>query len=101
MKHETTVGAPSSEYRVEPDRTCKRCSVTRVNALVRAYEKCHQTGDEAILAKLRQISLLVKGRGFDGGAALLSAGLNDRALREVCWNVSSFLTDQEVETILG
>lgn len=101
MKHVTTGVRHYLEYRVEPDRTCKRCSVTRVNALVRAYEKCHQTGDEAILAKLRQLSLLVKGRGFDGGTALLSAGLNDRALRDVCWNVSSFLSDQEVETVLG
>jgi len=86
---------------VESDRTCKRCSVSRVNVLVRAYEKCHHAGDEATLAKLRQVAQLVKGRGFDGGVALLAAGLNDRALRDICWNVSSFLSDQEVETILG
>ncbi|MFH1057481.1 MAG: hypothetical protein V1797_02230 [Pseudomonadota bacterium] len=86
---------------MESDRTCKRCSVTRVNALVRAYEKCHLGRDEAALPKLRQIAQLVKGRGFDGGAALLTPGLNDRALRDVCWNVSSFLNDEEVQNILG
>lgn len=101
MKHDATVDATRLESHVEPDRTCKRCSVTRVNALVRAYEKCHQTGDETTLAQLRQLAQLVKGRGFESGSELLSPGLNDRALRDVCWNVSSFLTDKEVETILG
>ena len=86
---------------MEPDRTCKRCSVTRVNALVRAYEKCHLAGDAPTLGKLRQLAQIAKGRGFDGGGGLLTPGLTERALRDLCWNVSSFLTDREVEAILG
>ena len=85
---------------MEPDRSCKRCSVARVNHLVRAYEASHAAGGEATLARLRQLVQLAKGRGYDG-AALLTPGLKERAVREICWNVSSFLSDKEVETILG
>lgn len=85
---------------MEPDRTCKRCSVARVNSLARAYEAAHAPGGEATLGKLRQLVLIAKGQGFDG-MALLTPGLGERAVRELCWNVSSFLTDKEVETILG
>jgi len=85
---------------MEPDRTCKRCSVTRVNSLVRAYEAAHAPGGEATLGRLRQLVLIAKGQGFDG-LALLTPGLGEKAVRELCWNVSSFLTDKEVETIRG
>ena len=86
---------------MEPDRSCKRCSVARVNSLARAYEVAHTAGGEAALAKLRQLILIAKGQGYDGGTALLTPGLGEKTVRELSWNVSSFLTDQEVETILG
>jgi hypothetical protein len=74
--------------------------VARVNSLARAYEAAHAPGGETTLGKLRQLILIAKGQGFDG-VALLTPGLAEKTVRELCWNVSSFLTDKEVETILG
>ncbi len=85
----------------EADRTCKRCSVARVNALIEAYHQAHQQGDQARLGRLRKIISICEGRGFAGGSQLLVAGLGEKELRALCWNVSSFLEDSEVEINLG
>lgn len=85
----------------EPDRTCKRCSVTRVNALVRAYRKAHEEKHEATLRTLREIERLVARRGYAQGTGIVRPGLSDKPLRSLCWNVSSFLEDAEVERLLG
>ncbi len=85
---------------MSPDRTCKRCSVARVNALIKAYAQAHANGTRS-RAPLRQLVQLASDRGFHDAGALLHPGLNSRELRAVCWNVSSFLEDPEVETALG
>ena len=85
----------------QPDRTCKRCSVTRVNALVEAYEKAHQQRQAAWLSRLSQLERLCRQRGFDQATRMLLPGLKDKELRALCWNVSSFLEDREVEQVLG
>lgn len=86
---------------MEPDRTCKRCSVARVNKLCQTYEQAHGVQGQALLPALRQIADLVKGRGFETAMVLLMPGLDERELRAHCWNISSFLKDEEVELILG
>ena len=83
-----------------PDRTCKRCSVARVNALMRAYQKA-QEGDSPALGRLKELANLVQGRGLHQARGLLTPGHRDKDLRAICWNVSSFLEDSEVERILG
>ena len=83
------------------DRTCKRCSVGRVNALVRAYHQAHDQGDRAMLRRLRRLNQLCGERGYNHGSGLLSGGLGDKPLRSLCWNVSSFLEDEEVTRVLG
>ncbi len=83
-----------------PDRTCKRCSVARVNALAKAYQKA-QEGDAPTSGRLKELVLLVQGRGLRGAAGLLTPGQSDKELRAICWNVSSFLEDNEVERLLG
>jgi hypothetical protein len=85
----------------EEDRTCKRCSVRRVDALVDAYVQAHNQGGNYWISRLRQIDRLCRERGFDQGTRLLQAGLAEKELRALCWNVSSFLKDQEAESILG
>ena len=83
------------------DRSCKRCSVGRVNTLVKAYHRAHAQGDRVVLGKLRQLNELCGERGFNNGSDLLRTGLKDKDLRSLCWNVSSFLEDDEVNRLLG
>lgn len=85
----------------EPDRTCKRCSVARVNALVRAYHLAHSPSPNGASSGLREVIALVKNRGYAHSRGLGTPGLSDKDLRALCWNVSSFLKDEEVELILG
>ena len=85
---------------MSPDRTCKRCSVARVNALVRAYHNDRQNGHKG-RRPLSDLVRLARERGYEQARGLLSSGLNDKDLRAVCWNVSSFLEDYEVERALG
>lgn len=83
-----------------PDRTCKRCSINRVNTLVAAYHRAYRKHQEEYREKLHKIVLLVRSRGFEGGR-LLSSGINDQDLRALCWNVSSFLEDEDLTRIFG
>lgn len=85
----------------EEDRICKRCSVRRVDTLVDAYNKAHEDGGETWVSRLRQVDRLCNERGYDLAARLLLPGLSQKDLRALCWNVSSFLKDHEVETIFG
>lgn len=86
---------------MEPDRTCKRCSVARVNLLCKAYEKAHADRSEPLLAALRQVGNLAKQRGYEGAGVLLVPGMNEKDLRSHCWNISSFLLDEEAHSLLG
>jgi hypothetical protein len=83
------------------DRSCKRCSVTRVNNLVKAYEKAHQNGNSISMIELKEVVRLVKPRGFPDVLRLLQPGLADQDLRSFCWNVSSFLEDDELKRIFS
>ena len=83
------------------DRTCKRCSVTRVNSLVEAYNQAHHNGGGRQLSQLKQVCSLAVRRGFAQGRGLLTPGLSDKDLRALCWNVSSFIEDEEAGRILG
>ncbi len=82
------------------DHSCKRCSVTRVNALVKVYRQAHFNGDQGGISKLKQVVAVTR-REYPDGSELLSPGLGEQELRELCWNISSFLRDQDVERILG
>lgn len=85
----------------EADRTCKRCSVNRVNALVRAYRQAHEEHDPLVLSRLRELERIVRSRGFTQAAGITRPGLDEKDLRALCWNVSSFLQDAEAERLLG
>ena len=81
------------------DRSCKRCSVTRVNNLCKSYEKAHQDNHPGALDELRKVVSLVKPRGYQEVIRLLNPGLAGQELRAFCWNVSSFLEDEELKQI--
>lgn len=83
------------------ERTCKRCSVIRVNTLYKAYVKAHQDNDPKALHGLREIVTIVKSRGYDEAIRLEKPGLANQRLRAYCWNVSSFLEDDEIKLIFG
>ena len=81
---------------MDEDRFCKRCSVTRVNMLSRIYESAHGDGASRKFKGLKHLVEIAKKRGYDKAEALMSPGLEGRELRALCWNVSSFLKDDEV-----
>jgi hypothetical protein len=81
------------------DRTCKRCSINRVNTLVAAYHRAFNREEEAYREKLHKVVTLVRSRGFEGGK-LLAPGIPDKELRALCWNLSSFLEDEDIHRIL-
>lgn len=83
------------------DRTCKRCSVARVNALVKAYHEAHTNSHHQTISGLREVVALAGQRGLSASRGLLTPGLPDRDLRALCWNVASFLEDEEASRILG
>ena len=85
---------------MESDRTCKRCSVARVNLLCQAYQKAHAPDGGRALAALKEAGALAGSRGFSGGGVLLVPGLSEKDLRAHCWNVSSFLSDEEAQGLL-
>jgi hypothetical protein len=75
--------------------------VARVNALVREYTQAHGQANGAGLSRLRQVDALCRSRGYKEGKLLLQPNLSEKSLRALCWNVSSFLQNQEVESIFG
>jgi hypothetical protein len=79
--------------------TCKRCSVVRVNLLCDLYEKGCEGNDGKALEDLTSLVRLARERGFEGGQVLLSPGLGRSVSRPVCWNVSSLLTDEDLERL--
>ncbi len=86
---------------MDEDRFCKKCSVTRVHALIKAYGRAHTAANGGRhLSGLRAVADLARQRGFAQGGGLLAAGLGEQELRALCWNVSSFLKDEELERLL-
>jgi hypothetical protein len=83
------------------ERNCKRCSVTRVNTLCEVYENAHQDNDPKAWHGLREVVNLVKSRGYEECFKLLKPGLANQQLRAFCWNVSSFLEDEELKRIFS
>ena len=78
-------------------RTCRRCSVTRVNTLCRLYDKAFQDNDARAKKQLAQLSQLAAGRGYDLAGRIMEPGLTEDKVRPLCWNISSLLTDEDLD----
>ena len=82
------------------DRTCKRCSINRVNTLVSAYHRAFTQNEESYREKLHRVVHWVRTQGLEA-RELLSPGLSEQDLRALCWNASSFLEDEDIKRIFG
>jgi hypothetical protein len=80
--------------------TCKRCSVSRVNLLCDLYEKAFHFRDKKAFEDFKKLVRLSSRRGYPQGDQVLSDGLDPEGVRAACWNISSLLTDEDLE-ILG
>lgn len=79
-----------------PYRTCKRCSVTRVNILCDLYSRAYEEKEEKALRDFIRLVKLAAERGYRDGLDLQKEGLDEQRVRSVCWNVSSVLTDEDL-----
>ena len=81
---------------MDKNRTCKRCSVLRVNALCDLYERAYNHKDEGAEKTLKILVGLAGERGYGPGAQILRDGLAEEAVRALSWNISSVLTDDDL-----
>ncbi|MGD8385861.1 MAG: hypothetical protein PVG49_01875 [Desulfobacteraceae bacterium] len=82
---------------MEEKAFCRRCSVVRVNTLCRLYEKGIMNGDRRAEEDLRALAKTALGRGYAQANQVLETGLDPSAVRRMCWNISSVLTDRDLE----
>jgi len=67
---------------------------------VAAYHRAFTRNEEASREKLKKAVQWVTAQGFEA-RELLYPGLSDQDLRALCWNVSSFLEDEDMTRIFG
>jgi hypothetical protein len=77
-------------------RTCKRCSVTRVNVLCELYQRAFVDGDVRAGTDLAKLTALATERGYRQGSEALQPGLSESTVRSLCWNISSLLEDEDL-----
>ncbi|MEW6262615.1 MAG: hypothetical protein AB1641_06005 [Thermodesulfobacteriota bacterium] len=80
-------------------RTCRRCSVTRVNILCELYDQAFGQGRSEARRRLEQLTRLAVERGYEKAGELTAPGLNPEAVRSLSWNVSSLLNDDDLERL--
>jgi hypothetical protein len=78
---------------------CKRCSLTRVNLLSDLYDQAFGELSGAADGCLRRLVALAGERGYADGHRMLAPGLPRSTVRALCWNVSSVLTDEDVNRV--
>jgi len=82
----------------KPAASCVRCSVDRVNILCRLYEEAITQDGTSSQNDLESLIHLAETRGYNRGYDIRSYGLAKKALRSVCWNISSLLTDEDMRS---
>ena len=81
------------------EASCKRCSVVRVNILCDLYAKANEAGEQKARNDLGRLVRLAGNRGYAEGSSLLQPGLDAAEARPLCWNVSSVLSDGDLEAL--
>lgn len=74
---------------------CRRCSVVRVNTLCRLHRQGVEENDPDARKNLEALVRLAAERGYAAGPGVLKDGLEASAVRSLCWNISSLLTDHD------
>jgi hypothetical protein len=82
---------------MEPEKTCQRCSIARVNALCTLYEEAHLENQPRSLANLKALVLLAQERGYSNSAQVLRSDLRRDEVRSLAWNISSVLQNQDMQ----
>ena len=91
---------PNIVYHVSMSyRTCRRCSVTRVNTLCELYEHGFRNGDHQARKNLAKLTQMAMARGYSQGSGVLLPGLSESSVRSLCWNISSLLTDEDMSFV--
>ncbi|MBU2550523.1 MAG: hypothetical protein KKB20_19100 [Proteobacteria bacterium] len=80
-------------------RSCKRCSVSRVNSLVELYELAFRKRMAQERNMLEHLVRLASERGYEAGRQLLDPNLSESGVRALAWNVSSLLEDEDLERL--
>jgi hypothetical protein len=81
---------------MDRQQTCKRCSLSRVNALCTLYEKAFQENETMSFSKLRALVKVAQSRGFADGQKILMPYLGKSQVRAVAWNISSVLFNDDL-----
>jgi hypothetical protein len=81
---------------MDRQQTCKRCSITRVNALCALYEEAFGENESTSLTNLKALVQLAQSRGFADGRRILLPGLRKSQLRTLAWNISSVLFNDDL-----
>lgn len=80
-------------------RSCKRCSVKRVNALCELFDMANHNGNESARKILNELIYLADKRGYKRGQSVWGIGLTKSEVRSICWNISSLLKDEDLEQL--
>lgn len=76
-------------------RSCKRCSIKRVNALCELFEKANHQKDEKARKKMDKLIYIANKRGYKLGQGIWDPGLTKGDVRSICWNISSLLKEED------
>ena len=76
-------------------KSCRRCSITRVNVLCELHELANLQGDLHAKKKLEHLVNLARMRGYGEGEKIIKNDLPKQTVRSLCWNISSLLTDED------
>lgn len=71
--------------------------MVRVNTLCRLYEQGIRNGDRRSTEDLEALVKTAVERGYALASQVLEAGLDSSVVRRICWNISSVLTDRDLQ----
>ena len=81
---------------MEPEKTCRRCSIARVNALCTLFEEAYLEHQPRSLANLKALVFLAQERGYSNSVRFLRFDLRKDEVRSLAWNISSVLKNQDM-----
>ncbi len=84
---------------MQPEKTCQRCSVARVNALCTLYEEAYLESQSQSLSNLKALVLLAQERGYINSTQVLRSDLRRDEVRALAWNISSVLQNQDMQRL--
>ena len=84
---------------MQPEKTCHRCSVARVNALCILYKEAYLEDQSRALKNLTALVRLAQERGYSNSIQVLRPDLRREEVRSLAWNISSVLQNQDMQRL--